>query len=238
MGCDIHLFTERRNEAGEWESADTWTPDPYAEEGEPKRQRVFVRDALFSERNYGLFAVLANVRNGIGFAGVDTGEGYRPISEPKGLPADVSAAVQAESDEWDCNGHSHSWHTVADLLAYDWTQVTTLRGWVEAPAYMDWVRYGRQRHESPKEWCGAVDGRGVVHLTDEEMRERTRDILYLRDAEREGALAAAGLANAYAKCEWQQRYYMVCERFLARTLPRLLRLGKPEDARIVFWFDN
>lgn len=36
-------------------------------------------------RDYFLFGVLANVRNGHGFAGVDTGDPVDPISEPRGV---------------------------------------------------------------------------------------------------------------------------------------------------------
>ena len=40
-------------------------------------------------RNYLLFSVLADVRNGTGFAGVITYKPVVPISEPRGLPDDL-----------------------------------------------------------------------------------------------------------------------------------------------------
>jgi len=40
------------------------------------------------DRHYQLFAVLADVRNGIGFAGTATGEAVQPIAERRGLPVD------------------------------------------------------------------------------------------------------------------------------------------------------
>lgn len=45
-------------------------------------------------RNYNLFSILANVRNGVGFAGCKTGEGFEPIAMPRGFPADASPAVK------------------------------------------------------------------------------------------------------------------------------------------------
>lgn len=39
-------------------------------------------------RHYQLFAVLAGVRNGYGFAGTPTGEAVTPIAKPRGLPKD------------------------------------------------------------------------------------------------------------------------------------------------------
>ena len=47
-----------------------------------------------------LFAILAGVRNGYGFAGCDTGDGFRPIAPPRGLPGDVSPEVAEEARRW------------------------------------------------------------------------------------------------------------------------------------------
>jgi hypothetical protein len=46
---------------------------------------------IYHERNYSLFALLANVRNSAG---------VKPISEPRGLPEDVSEIVKKISDQW------------------------------------------------------------------------------------------------------------------------------------------
>jgi hypothetical protein len=78
----------------------------------------------YDGRNYDLFAILADVRNGRGFAGFYTGEGFNPISDAKGLPEDVSSEVKAESDRWDCDGHSHSYFNLKELVYYDWEQTT------------------------------------------------------------------------------------------------------------------
>lgn len=91
MGCDIHWSVERRRDDGLWERCE---------------------GAGYDERNYDLFAALANVRNCY--------ERVTPIAEPRGMPHDVSPEVKAESDAWDPDGHSHSWHTLETLLAYDW----------------------------------------------------------------------------------------------------------------------
>ena len=40
-------------------------------------------------RSYNTFAMLANVRNGRGFAGIKTSDGFPYIHEPRGLPADL-----------------------------------------------------------------------------------------------------------------------------------------------------
>lgn len=89
-------------------------------------------------RHYQLFAVLAGVRNGTGFAGIQTGEVVTPISEPRGLPDDfkvdgdihpiASLSVMTKwrqkyhaADEplevW-MGDHSHTWLTAAEMLEW------------------------------------------------------------------------------------------------------------------------
>jgi hypothetical protein len=65
----------------------------------------------FDWRNYGMYGFLADVRN---YSDVP------PLAKPRGLPDDVSADVKAESDHWDCDGHSHSWLSVGELSAFDY----------------------------------------------------------------------------------------------------------------------
>ena len=68
MGTDIHIAAEIFK-GGRWRLADV---------------------DLSENRNYWAFAVLADVRNGYGFAGIDKGDPITPISEPRGLPEDLS----------------------------------------------------------------------------------------------------------------------------------------------------
>lgn len=68
MGTDIHGVFQRKNPQNKrWED----TPHRYE-----------------MNRDYQLFAVLAGVRNGVGFAGCVTGQVVTPISEPRGYPED------------------------------------------------------------------------------------------------------------------------------------------------------
>jgi hypothetical protein len=116
MGTDIHIAVEVRRPDG-WHLSDL---------------------VVTQNRNYRAFAVLADVRNGYGFAGSDTGEALKPISEPRGLPADMSpelrlrldeneneneraAPVDIDSEEnafW-LGDHSFSHVTLRELLDYD-----------------------------------------------------------------------------------------------------------------------
>lgn len=87
MGCDIHVHTEVKIN-GQWHHY----------------------NAPEVNRNYALFAYMANVRN--------YGD-ITPISEPKGLPDDVSFMVQFDSDRWGDDGHSHSYLTADEIVLVD-----------------------------------------------------------------------------------------------------------------------
>ena len=236
MGADIHFYVEKQVN-GVWQSADKWTPNRFAgEEGEPPLSLDY-KDRFYDSRNYNLFGILANVRNGSGFAGCDTGDGFVPISDPRGLPEDVSEQVKADSDRWGVDGHSHSWLTVAELLAYDWTQTTKLRGYVSAAEYYLWNRWKRQIGERPDNYCGDICGSTIEKVSEEELRRRIEGLTG-GDWNRQEDKVKESLAHVYCRVEWEQPYYKPAREFLAETMPRLWRLGRPEDVRIVFFFDN
>jgi len=78
MGCDIHLFLERK-------VGNKWV-------------MVKELDSPADNRNYARFSALAGVR----------GDG----PAPKGLPLDISDSVKLHVDDWEGDGHSHSWETI------------------------------------------------------------------------------------------------------------------------------
>ena len=121
MGCDIHFFVEVKQADGSWKSVDEW-------EVEDGYTYVPYEKAFYNGRNYDLFAILADVRNGRGFAGCKTGDGFNIIDEPRGLPNDVSSEVKSQAESWDGDGHSHSWFTLAELESFDWDQTTKHEG--------------------------------------------------------------------------------------------------------------
>jgi hypothetical protein len=99
MGADIHSHVELKDESGiwrvaEWESDDKWAAGP------------------FDWRSYSLFGWLADVRN---YSAVT------PLDQPRGLPDDVNTGLRTEFDDFG-DGHSASWFTVDELLAFDYDQ--------------------------------------------------------------------------------------------------------------------
>lgn len=244
MGCDIHLYVERKVD-GKWISADKWTPDPYVEEDEEPRMTVDYDDRFYKGRNYDLFGILADVRNGRGFAGIVTGDGFKPIAMPKGLPSDVTPEVKADFDRWGSDGHSHSYLTLAELQAYDWKgQTAKHRGWVDVINFALFEKNGK-----PQAWSNGVSGGKVKHVGHEEMRAivnkyRTEITAALEDDAAPMSfmqkLWDTERRSNYTVVEWEEAYAVSVKPFLTETMPKLeaLSYGRPENVRIVFWFDN
>ncbi len=84
MGCDIHFHTEVKVN-GKWEHY-----------GHP-----------YVNRNYSLFALLADVRN--------DGE-IKPISKPKGLPVDPSIVTELAYKTYSSDWHSISWLSAEEIV--------------------------------------------------------------------------------------------------------------------------
>lgn len=191
MGTDIHLAAEYFKD-GRWHLADK---------------------ELTEDRNYRAFAVLADVRNGYGFAGFDTGDPVIPISSPRGLPEDMSEELRSMiekndtdddilDEDYNVSGiwlgdHSFSWVTLQELLEYDLDAPVTVRGYVSAESAQRFREHG----EIPHVWAAWTPQPG------------------------------------FERIEWQLPL-----RNSASLIPTLIEeisdLGEPQNVRLVFGFDN
>ena len=159
MGCDIHGVFQRRTSDG-WED---------------------IEHRFEMNRDYQLFAVLAGVRYGYGFAGAVTGEPVKPVSAPRGFPVDFvvdgddhPVVTPAVMNKWSEQGealaiwmgdHSHSWLSVAEMLDwYDKAPSVVQTGVLDREAFSKW-----DRESPPEEYCGAVWGRDVVVIHEPEV---------------------------------------------------------------------
>lgn len=205
MGCDIHVAVERRVD-GRWELAGT--------EGD--------LDLDFG-RNYVLFGVLANVRNGYGVAGFDTGDPTPCIQQDRGIPDDVSEDLyrlifSKDPEDFWIGDHSFGWVSLAELEAFDWDQPRTARGVIGTGEVLNLVKYGR-----PSRWSAWVSGPGVEIVDPPEIARRI--------------IAGDTHDELYARVEWTLPIREQTS-FPDKILPKLRELGDPEDVRIVFGFDS
>lgn len=182
MGTDIHMRAEFRPGNGRpWEPVgaifayDYFDPISAFESGRDNPRPLTAEP--YGGRNYTLFAVLANVRNGYGFAGVETHKPLVPISEPKGLPDDLAkhdvrldaydyfldAEEESDANEDDIarsylfGDHSFSWLSLRELLSYDWDQPLYDSGCVSAQEYLRLRIEGGQ----PESWCGSTSAETI-----------------------------------------------------------------------------
>lgn len=228
VGCDIHLFVEQQRPDGTWQRAEKMVPNRWYNEKYPDEPPE-VRDTWYHGRNYSLFAMLADVRNGTGFAGTDIGKPVVPIDKPRGLPDDVSAEVKKESDEWGVDGHSHSWFTAGELLRVDWSQPITHHAWVRKRRELLPHRDGEDDDSYAERWQKAANSLEEAPPAEYWGYEMC-------------GWSSEGLgASGWRQVAWTERWstaagpnWLACLLRLYREAPR----NDPQQMRIVFWFDN
>lgn len=220
MGTDIHIFVEKQV-GGKWEYVTAPRDD--------EKSALYEMDWCYwpaERRNYDLFAMLANVRNGTGFAGCDTGTGFEPISEPRDVPFMMSSDVQLAYEEWGKDCHDQSWLALDELLALGdeyWNKTTEHHAYVSATGFI--------AHKDGKEfpsWCYAdVSGANIIKLSGEDV-----------DLEELRAMPKDTLANTHVSIAWPETYRDAAGKGWWEFLELLKALGDPATIRMVFWFDS
>lgn len=126
MGCDIHLFAEKIVskprwfefwKKPKWATIDKYTKNP--DFGRfPNEQEYIIddEDRIYRGRNYNLFCALAGVRS------FEFSNKPPIVSKPKGVPKDCCEEIKRESASYGSDGHSHTWNTLAELEAFDWSE--------------------------------------------------------------------------------------------------------------------
>lgn len=212
MGTDIHGVWQRRNQKNK-----VWEDVPCEWD---------------QSRDYQLFAVLAGVRNGTGFAGIRTGEPVVPIAEPRGLPEDFAIFDRMhpigcldilppwlrkfhteEKPEFWMGDHSYSWLTGMEMLAWYATAPSVIKcGVLYRNVYCDW-----DKKSNPPRYSGDILGIDLVVINDNEQEKlETPDWTHIR-------------------CEWESNLKNELKYFF----DHVLRLAQEHgQIRIVFGFDS
>jgi hypothetical protein len=110
MGTDIYSYVETQDDDGRWHQVTDLFP--LDEIGRAVHKKG-LGDSPFDWRSYGMYAFLAGVRN---YSAI------QPISDPRGLPTDLSPELAKETDD-DDSLLAASWLTVEELLVHDYDQV-------------------------------------------------------------------------------------------------------------------
>jgi hypothetical protein len=205
MGCDIHCWAEAKKPDGTWDVV----PGIVTRDTEPGNPGEAVEG-----RNYALFALLAGVRNY---------DDVVPLAEPRGIPHDGSDYYLKMVENWGGDGHSHSWLTLAELLAHDWAKGVKETGLVSAFHYAEWKSRGFKGN--PKTWNLGMSGKRLPST--EAMDEWIA---------KHGTPLDDISCRVHVYMEWQRTD--TYHDFPSAVLHRLHRFGKPEDVRLCFFFDN
>lgn len=257
MGCDIHLRVQARREDGSWhevpatELGSLWSYDgDYSKE--PARSR-----------NYWLFARLAGVRNdsrGVEPLFADRGCPEDLAPTPLHSANELAAAEDPQSPDYDPDYaasireqevshpdwdgwehqpdyHSHTWATLAELLAADWTMPGRYDEYAVSPDV-----YRRVRDDGyepgPFEYLSERDllGREVLTAAEYAAGEAAEDTPARADFVRR-------MLNDKAAVRWQVPATLQCSGFVlwARSdaMAEVARAaGGADRVRVLIAFDN
>lgn len=244
MGTDIHTAIEVRRD-GEWTYQGPF-PSCY-----DKATDSWDWDKDYECRNYTWFAVLADVRNGFGFAGVYRHEPLEPIAPGRGIPKDCSPVVKRIQDAGgmirldeeqvkeiglmpgefrDYEGeytfwlgdHSLTWVTLKEILDYPWETSLPSGGVLSLEEYSNWDKESR-----PESYCGGISGPKIIVLSQD-----AADALLNGDVEpKEGK-------DYYVQCQWTNPLEDSIQWIRDLWVEYLSPLGEPEDVRVIMGFDS
>lgn len=167
---------------------------------------LFLRD-----RNYGFFAVLADVRN--------YGHVEQFIAANRGHPENATTRIyQRKYNEWEDYSnedyHSHSWVGLKELLDWPWDSPAGYdTGLVDIKAFKALQEKGTR----PDAWCQASYGPGVV------VAERAEDITD---------------KTTLVRARWNLTYREFVGKWMLEELFTLPQRFDPKLTRFIFCFDN
>lgn len=269
MGCDIHLWVEaRKSPRHAWHPAFPQAACPWCSDGRPRHAwHPWCSDgrvtggadgkcywcggtkfqSTYDGRNYNLFAMLANVRNGTGFAGVKTGDGYEPIHEQRGYPEDMSKELRKHIDNFDYEenekveprkrlsspgDHSESWATLAELQAYfaaNEKRDAKHQGVIALGQYTQW-----EGGLPEGGWSGGVSGPKVRILTPAEAKVEVEK----RPPKAYETRGDGHIDGRFVRVTWTSTYADDAGRFVTEFMPACAKLGEPENVRMIYGFDS
>ena len=217
MGTDIHMFVEQK-------SGDQWSVvgpfecwDCYGTNS--KCYTCLGRGSVsdYGIRNYRLFSMLVNVRNGYGFAGTRTGGPIEPIAEPRGIPLDVSTEASEYFDGMHC--HDHTWLLLSEILDYDTSRTVECCGVIGIDEYLSRIESGYDGRP-PNGFSGDTWGQGLKVVEEPGYR--------------------SGEGATHVRVYWRESYQELGRGFFDGFIPAVQSTlsDDPKNIRLVIAFDS
>lgn len=241
MGCDIHMWVEaRENENAQWvlqkpELPCAWCVNRPAEDCAWCGGKKTVLN--YDERNYEIFAMLADVRNYYNIP-------Y--IAEPRGFPADMTEELKAwhadkSEESWpddvlygrnlaEVGDHSASYVLLSEVLEYikadhgiPFKGLVKLEQWSE-----DWETRWNSNEEKGLSFCGSVGGYGTLIVSEVDAIKIKR-----------GELQVAPEAWVFVNAHWTSKFNHQNHWFIDNIVPVFASLSAdPRNIRLIFNFDS
>lgn len=231
MGCDIHICIQVQEPDGDWREV-VYQSALYphqVEEGKTPMAGIPVAPDNFTSRNYDLFAVLADVRNGSGFAGVKTGDGWPSIAPDRGLPEGFDAEAVAanptyaedEPEPRYLGDHSHTWLLLDELKGFAWDLTSTrLYGYVPAEVYEEL----KDRNLAPRNYCGGISGPDIKEYTPDAYEVAKHDRTLVK--------------RPHVQLSWTETAREATNDWPGAVIPWLESLAESRRLRLVIGFDS
>lgn len=249
MGCDSHPCIEVKGKNGRWGLKDEKHHYYDMKDAEGNDLSYEARQALkpsylrvLGDRNYLLFACLADVRNG-GWAAQD--RFVTPLFAGRGVPNDVTKATMKIIPK-DSDYHSHTYFTLRELMETNWDAVagTRFERVIYADQYMAWKETGLVPDDADEyaqgwdEETREVSHEEMVMLLMSNRADELTKMVPDRLAEHRGQADAPKIRSGpYVKIQTSLTYRQVIGHFID-TIEDLKKLGAPDKVRIVVAFDN
>lgn len=225
MGCDIHIVIQRQDESGAWREV-PWQ-EVWSHEKAAPIEGVALAPDVFRARNYDLFGILADVRNGTGFAGIQMGEGWPSIAPYRGYPEGFNEDDVLPNPRWPEEGprsmgdHSATWVSLDELKAFQWDATESwLYGVVPAKEYEALSVAG----EAPKSYCGGISGDGIG--------------TYEPDAYKQAKALGRLPERPHVRMGWPETARQATNDWPGKVLPWLDSLAAGRPLRLVLGFDS
>ena len=226
MGCDSHPCIEKKQKNG-WVVIDDksrhWAAMRKNDFNQSVRPRII---NVLGNRNYTLFAVLADVRN----------DGIRPLFAGRGLPNDCSNTTKKEIP-LDSDYHSHTYFTVQELMDVDQNAVAQASGSVilYADQYQAWKETGKVPDDAEDYAYDPSPETREVSEEEMTMLLMANDVKKLAKKTKKGDYEKRG--GPHVRIGTPLTYKQLVPE-LFRIIPDLQKLGDPEKIRVVIAFDN
>lgn len=234
MGCDIHIVIQRQEAEG-WREVvyQTALLEHQIAQGKKPVDGIVIAPDGFDGRCYDLFGILANVRNGSGFAGCKTGDGWPSIAPDRGLPEGFDEEVIAPDPTYardypgenyprSLGDHSYTWITLEELKAFAWDLTSTrIYGCVSSEVYEEL----KGRNIAPRNYSGGISGPGITVYDEAEWETRKKE--RMRVSER-----------PYVRMSWTETAREATNDWPGKIIPWLESMSDGKPIRLVFGFDS